>query len=620
MLDCLAWYNSLTSEDSIFKETLEITRSQIEQMAQAGGYDVIIEVGCHLGTIIGELQTPDSIPRYGLESKSNSAWIQFCQDHYHHNNINCSSFQVLENLLQLVSWWQALQANNEYKFQKPLVFCVNNALASLDKTIRGTVVQQMLTVAGPRGLGLIGYWNGNFFSHAALNYYKRNQPLFGPFDMSKVNQGSRIMVTIKTNTNIDTTANTDTTNIANLQKKQDHGGGIEFESEWYLPVQAQQQLRAYDIDVAMPQPFEGLGFVPNTFPQIICDAEFGNGCGSGYGNNGSGLAILIWFDESCTSRAKLYYDSDDAQTFYKIMGGGGSSGHQGEIILHLGRHDLLSAQDKAQLSVAQQLTKAQDLHEHDFCQTLKRKMKRIMESKVSSTLSHPPTRYRIVEFGCGYGGLLRRLYREGVIWTGIGCDISNQMCQQARLLNQQQGIDTDTVQIVEESFLQLSAMDESVDFVVSMDSLLHVGPDRQRSSIQEAARILRPGGWLVFTDICERENMGLQEMLPIYDRIHLTEMGTVSNYVDAMKECGFTSVEATPYSSSDVSNHYGSIHQVLLEQKDSLGVSKEYFEKTEQGLRRWRDGAKDKLVWSLFCGQKTRKVDLAKLRPAPYQY
>jgi SAM-dependent methyltransferase len=192
------------------------------------------------------------------------------------------------------------------------------------------------------------------------------------------------------------------------------------------------------------------------------------------------------------------------------------------------------------------------------------------------------------------------------------------MCQEARLLNQQQGIDTDMVQIVEESSLQLSAINDSVDLVVSMDLLLHVGPDLQRSAIQEGARILRPGGWLVFIDVCERENRSLEEILPIYDRIHLTEMGTVYNYIDAMKECGFTSVASVEYSSSEVSKHYGSIHQVLLEQKESLGVSKEYFEKTEHGLRLWRDGAKDKLVSRLFCGQKTTKVDLAKLRPAPY--
>jgi SAM-dependent methyltransferase len=87
------------------------------------------------------------------------------------------------------------------------------------------------------------------------------------------------------------------------------------------------------------------------------------------------------------------------------------------------------------------------------------------------------------------------------------------------------------------------------------------------SAIQEAARILRPGGWLVFTDICERENRSLEEMLPIYDRIHLTEMGTVYNYIDAMKEFGFISVASVEYSSDDVSNHYGSLHQVLLEQQ-----------------------------------------------------
>jgi hypothetical protein len=101
--------------------------------------------------------------------------------------------------LRLVSWWKALQEANDYKYQTPLVVCVNNALASLYKTIRGTVVQ-LFHVAGPCGLGLIGYWNGHFFSHATLNYYKRNESLFGAFDMHKVNQGSRVMVTTNLST------------------------------------------------------------------------------------------------------------------------------------------------------------------------------------------------------------------------------------------------------------------------------------------------------------------------------------------------------------------------------------------------------------------------------------
>jgi hypothetical protein len=64
---------------------------------------------------------------------------------------------------------------NDYKYQKNLSLC--QYLASSDKTIRGTVVQQM----SPRRWALRSRsdWllNGNFF-HATLNYYKRNESLF----------------------------------------------------------------------------------------------------------------------------------------------------------------------------------------------------------------------------------------------------------------------------------------------------------------------------------------------------------------------------------------------------------------------------------------------------------
>jgi hypothetical protein len=77
----------------------------------------------------------------------------------------------------------------------------------------------------------------------------------------------------------------------------------------------------------------------------------------------------------------------------------------------------------------------------------------------------------------------------------------------------------------------------------------------------------RVGGWLVFADICEPENRSLEEMLPIYDRIHLDGNG---NRLQLYPGC-----HEGMWISDDVSNHYGSLYQVLLEQQESLGVSKE---------------------------------------------
>jgi hypothetical protein len=51
--------------------------------------------------------------------------------------------------------------------------------------------------------------------------------------------------------------------------------------------------------------------------------------------------------------------------------------------------------------------------------------KRQMRRTSGRSFLHQP-RCRIIEFGCGCGGLLQRLCCEGMIHAAVGCDLSNQ--------------------------------------------------------------------------------------------------------------------------------------------------------------------------------------------------
>jgi SAM-dependent methyltransferase len=525
----LAWHNSVAGKDSIFNDTYRHTREQIEETARVGGYDVIIEVGCGTGDVIGDVKA--AVPRYGLDI--NVDFIKFCDKYY--SKDNCE-FQVAD-ALNLTDWWKQFNG----KFKKPLVTCVNNTLNIMPEHLRGGVVDQMIAIAGDDGLCLATYWNGSFFSHAIMNYYKKNEALCGKFEFSNVNWEARQLVT-PTN----------------------------YSTEWHYPAEVQQLLRAYDIDV------------PNLEPKLTPGVSH---------VNTQGLAIFIWFDKASTSRAKGYYDSDDAQKFYNNI--------WGEETIHLGRYDLLTEDDKKQ-PMATQVGKAQALHEEHFIKLIKAK---------TSDQSQP--QLRIVDLGCGYGGLLRRLCDNDMVWSGVGCDISGKMCAQARRLNAEQRVEK-VLTILEESYLDVSVPAESADMVISMDALLHVGPDRQRRAIQEAARILRPGGWIIFTDIMQQEDVDAVEMQPIYDRINLSKMGTVSNYKSALEEVGFTHFEHTPHS-ANVASHYGSVLKVLQAKGDSLGISPEYRQSMEKGLTTWCELAPKNIVWGFVCAQKTKKVDLSTL-------
>jgi len=386
---------------------------------------------------------------------------------------------------------------------------------------------------------LASYWNGTFFSHAVMNYYRTNPNLCGKFDLSHVDWNKRVLST-----------------------------PTGYSTHWFLPVEVQQLLRSYDVDVDCfeDRPVYGKDHI-----------------------NMDGLCIFVWFSEACTSRAKGYYDSDDAQKFYHSI--------WGEETVHIGRYDLLTEQDKAKLTKQQQIRRAQELHEAEFM--------KVIHSKFAAC----QPQVRILDMGTGYGGLLRRLWEAGMVWSGVGVDIAAKMCEQNRRLNIQYGCDRD-IAVLEESYLDVSVADESVDLVISMDALLHVGPEGQRKAIKEAARVLRPGGWMIFTDIMQQEQVDAAEMQPIYDRIHLSQLGTVRNYKDVMELVGFTGFTFEPHS-TNVPAHYGTVREVLMEKGDSIGVSKEYATKMEAGLRIWQDLGPKNILWGFTMAQKTKKVSLA---------
>jgi sarcosine/dimethylglycine N-methyltransferase len=392
---------------------------------------------------------------------------------------------------------------------------------------------------------MVSYWNGNFFSHAVMNYYQRNEPLCGAFDVHEhVDWDQRILVT-PTN----------------------------YSTHWQTTPEVRSLLRSYDVDVPNleKEPLYAR-------PHMHC----------------AGLSIFVWFDQSCTSRAKNYYDSDDAQTFYNKIWGDGNE-------LHVGRYDLLTDADRSTLTIGQQVKRAEELHELEF-------VKLIRKLCCGSQTSGIPL--RVLDMGCGYGGMLRRLWTEGLIWSAVGCDISHKMCEQARGKNFAIGA-SDDIEILEESYLQVSAGDASADVVISMDALLHVGPERQRLVVKEAARIVRPGGWMIFSDIMQAEQVDSEMMKPIYDRINLSSMGTVSNYKSVMEECGFTNF-MTDLHSENISTHYGNVLTVLEEKGGEIGLSEAYRTKASYGLKVWRDHSPDNIVWGFVAAQKTRKVNIKK--------
>ena len=694
-----AWHHSVSSNDSIFVDTYKKTREHVKNTALDGGHDVIIELLCDTGDIIGQLDlnqiqqqqqqedeqrdnaaasataatisgSNNRIECYGLDTNPDN--IKFCQEEH---RTNLCEFFVLPKLLDLKQWYDDHLAVKGYK--KPLVVCVNNALNNnvSNHEIRSSVVEQMLAIAGSEGMCMLGYFNGTFFSHAVMNYYKKNQDsLFGPNYnvLQHANMEKRQLIIPRrvapslpaygTNDSPPPTQETTTTAAGIIDYGEYHN-----DREWYLPHEVQQCLRSYDVDV--PKIFESFGTTtaatrkkrrnPRKYNpcHILCDD----------------LAIFVWFNQESTSHAKTYYDNDDSQKFYRSIWGSGDTFHLGQYddsaeVIQLGEESgdgplptsliegpipcninckscaesggtPATIDDASSLSsfssslssssvlsrTQERIQQAQTKHERDFIQLIKEKC---YDSEQQSRL-------RIIDFGCGYGGLLRHIYQDPskMIWSAIGCDISRKNCNEAKRRNEEQlGLQgAKDVQIVESSFLDLNGIvkNQSMDLVVSMDAFIHVGnKERQFRAIQEASRILCPGGYLIFTDIMQKpqtkkkknppkyghygagtgsDSITDDELRSLYDRLQLHEMGTVQNYKTAMVLSGFTDFEFINLS-KNVSIHFDCILQVLREKTESCQLefsTPEYKEKMERGLRTWKELAPEYIEWGFIIGRKS---------------
>ena len=112
-------------------------------------------------------------------------------------------------------------------------------------------------------------------------------------------------------------------------------------------------------------------------------------------------------------------------------------------------------------------------------------VRREVERWLDGLAALPGRRLRVLDAGCGTGGLLANL--ETPAWKA-GLEISS---QGIRLARTRRG-----AALVQGSVSALPFADGSFDAVVSIDVLCHAGVE-ERLAIGEAARVLRPGGRLL---------------------------------------------------------------------------------------------------------------------------
>jgi glycine/sarcosine/dimethylglycine N-methyltransferase len=209
---------------------------------------------------------------------------------------------------------------------------------------------------------------------------------------------------------------------------------------------------------------------------------------------------------------------------------------------------------------------------------------------------------QIVDLGAGYGGAARRLVKH------FGChvtclNLSEVQNRRNRRMNREQGL-ARRIDVVDGNFEEVPFPDTRFDVVWSQDSFLHSG-DRERT-LAEAARILRPGGKLVFTDPMQSEDCDPESLGPVLDRIHLDTMGTIPFYRDAAARVGLREEQVVDLT-HQLTTHYGRVLQEIKRREDELVelCGDEYIGRMKEGLRHWiENGEAGNLRWGILLFEK----------------
>lgn len=266
--------------------------------------------------------------------------------------------------------------------------------------------------------------------------------------------------------------------------------------------------------------------------------------------------------------ARNYYNSQDAQNFYSIIWGGED--------LHLGIYNSL---DDDIFSASRRTIDEMALFAKELTD----------ESQV-------------IDLGGGFGGSGRHLAKK------IGChvtvlNISEVENEYGRALNKKQGLEH-LVKIIDGSFEKVPFPDESFNIVWSQDAFLH-GEYREKI-ISEAARILKKGGDLIFTDPMQTKNCDEEVLKPVYQRIQLSSLGTPNFYIKEAEKNNLTFKHFREMP-NQLTNHYEKILMETRKNKDKLKgkVSDSYLNNMKEGLQHWIDGGKNgNLTWGIFHFRK----------------
>lgn len=267
-------------------------------------------------------------------------------------------------------------------------------------------------------------------------------------------------------------------------------------------------------------------------------------------------------------KTRDYYNSQDADEFYHKVWGGED--------IHIGIYQ--KGDDVATAS--------------------RRTIERMLE-----TLPQPPgAGSQVLDIGSGYGGSARLLASR--FGCPVDClNLSVLQNKRNRQLTNRAGL-ADLIRVKTGSFEAIPAERASYDLVWCQDALLHA--QHKERVFLEVARVLRPGGFFVFTDPMQTSGAPQAALRPVLQRIHLSSMGRVELYAELGDVAALTMLLFEDLT-EHLTEHYRLVQKELVRKRAELEgkVSLDYLERMESGLGLWVEAGKSHyLQWGIFLFQR----------------
>lgn len=180
------------------------------------------------------------------------------------------------------------------------------------------------------------------------------------------------------------------------------------------------------------------------------------------------------------------------------------------------------------------------------------------------SLARPTMGTMAVELGSGYGSGAR--YLAANFGATVECiDLSPEANDINRSLTEKAGLSNVVKVGAPATFFATGLTASAYDFCFSQDAMCHAGGQTPRA-LEEAARILTPGGILACTNILRTEDAAPEELEEVLVRLQLNHLETPESFVGHARAAGLELMESLDKTTS-MAMHF----QALLEVSGSGG-------------------------------------------------